>query len=261
MSIPAEEERAVTPARTFTGGAGEDRLFCTPEVREDFSFNEEVAAVFDDMLHRSVPCYHLVIDAMARILGRHLEKGAVVYDLGCSVGSTLFLLAERLAGHGFGYVGVDNAPAMLRRARQRGAGRLQELCPRFLEGDITTCPLDDAGAVLCNYTLQFLRPVTRQAFVNRVYAALPAGGVFLLSEKTIAHGPTLNRDFIAIHHAFKRERGYSALEIAAKREALENVLIPFSLAENIQLLHKAGFTEVEPFFTWFNFSSVVALKR
>lgn len=259
MSIPAEEEGPVRA--TNACGGGEDRLFSTREVREDFSFNEEVAAVFDDMLHRSVPCYHLVIDAMARILDRRLEDGAVVYDLGCSVGTTLFLLAERLADRGFRYVGVDNAPAMLKRARQRGAARSQAVCPRFLEGDITTCPLDDAGAVLCNYTLQFLRPVTRQAFVNRVYAALPAGGLFLLSEKTIAHAPVLNRDFIAMHHAFKRERGYSTLEIAAKREALENVLIPFSLAENVQLLRMAGFAEVEPFFTWFNFCSVAALKR
>ena len=257
MNSSAKQDRS----GAVVAGGGEDRLFRRQEVREDFSFNEEVAAVFDDMLHRSVPCYQLVIEAMAQILDRRLEDGALVYDLGCSVGSTLFLLAERLFARRFRYIGVDKAPAMLRLARQRSEVWPQEACPRFLDGDITSCPLNDAAAVLCNYTLQFLRPVTRQAFVERIYAALPSGGVFLLSEKTIAPAAALNRDFIAIHHAFKRERGYSELEIAAKREALENVLVPFSLEENMQLLRTAGFAEVEPFFTWFNFSSVVALKR
>lgn len=248
-----------------SGGAGtasinRDEIFRDKQVREDFAFNGEVAAVFDDMLQRSVPCYHLVIDAMAQILDRRLAEGALIYDLGCSIGTTLHLLAERLAERGFRYTGVDKAPAMLEQARRRGL-TVAKGSVRFLDGDITTCSLDSAGAVLCNYTLQFLRPVARQGFVDRVFAALPPGGVFLLSEKTIGHAPTLNRDFIAIHHNFKRMRGYSELEIAAKREALENVLIPFSLQENMQLLQNAGFAEVEPFFTWFNFSSLVGLKR
>ncbi len=238
-----------------------DRIFRTDAVQEDFSFNEEVAAVFDDMLDRSVPCYHLVIDAMAQLLARRLPNGALIYDLGCSVGTGLLALVERLSGRGFRYVGVDNAPAMLRQARSKIQDTVQSAFVRFQEGDIITCPLTDARAVLCNYTLQFVRPVARQAFVRRIYEALPQGGIFLLSEKTIAHAPALNRDFIAIHHNFKRARGYSELEIAAKREALENVLVPFSLQENVQLLQAAGFVEVEPFFTWFNFCSIVALKR
>ena len=230
-------------------------------MREDFSFNEQVAVVFDDMLCRSVPCYQLVLDGMAQILDRRLTAHALVYDLGCSVGTTLCHLASRLAARSLRYIGVDKAPAMLAQARTKQGSAAPGATLHFEEGDITSCPLDGAGAILCNYTLQFLRPVSRQAFVDRVYAALPAGGVFLLSEKTIAHGPILNRDFIAIHHTFKRARGYSELEIAAKREALENVLVPFSVSENMALLHAAGFAEVEVFFSWFNFSSFVALKK
>jgi tRNA (cmo5U34)-methyltransferase len=109
--------------------------------------------------------------------------------------------------------------------------------------------------------MQFLRPMTRRAFVRRIYEALPENGLFFLSEKTISHATKLNRDFIDIYHQFKRQQGYSELEIAAKREALENVLIPFSLEENKALLMDAGFREVEPYFTWFNFTSFVAVKR
>lgn len=256
MAIPADQSRL-----TAAAGGGQDCLFRNKPVREDFAFTEAVAAVFDDMLHRSVPCYQLVLEAMAQILGRRLADGALVCDLGCSVGTPMLFLAERLAGRNFRFLGIDKAPAMLERARCKAAMQENAACLHFEEDDITTCALTGAQAILCNYTLQFLRPVARQAFVDRVFAALPSGGLFLLSEKTIAHAPGLNRDFIAIHHDFKRARGYTELEIAAKREALENVLIPFSLQENMELLKNAGFAEVEPFFTWFNFSSLVALKK
>ena len=240
---------------------GADRLFRDHPVREDFAFTEAVAAVFDDMLTRSVPGYRQAAEAAARLLDRRLPDGALIYDLGCSVGTTLFLLDELLPGRGFRYLGVDRAPAMLERARARLAEARPAADIRFAEGDITEFPLDGADAVLCNYTLQFLRPLSRPDFVRRVFAALPSSGLFLLSEKTITPSPTLNRDFIALHHDFKRARGYTEMEIAAKREALENVLVPFSLEENLELLREAGFAEAEPFFTWFNFSSIAALKK
>ncbi len=238
----------------------EDTLYAAGSVEEDFTFNDRVAEVFDDMLDRSIPYYRTVIDGMAELLARHLSCGATLYDLGCATGTTLLELARRLPDHHLRAIGIDNAPAMLDRARRKAAMfSKNEL--EFRNADITSCPLPDAAAIICNYTLQFLRPLTRQAFVQRIYEALPAGGLFILSEKTISRSGRLNRDFIEIYHNFKKQQGYSELEIAAKREALENVLIPFSADENIVLLQEAGFEEIETFFKWFNFTTIVALKR
>ena len=239
----------------------EDTLYASGTAAEDFTFNDRVADVFDDMLNRSIPHYRMVTDGMAQLLASHLASGATVCDLGCSTGATLLELARRLADLHLHYVGIDNAPAMLAKARRKSAMFSKSDVLRFIEADITTCSLPRADAVICNYTLQFLRPLTRQPFIRRVYEALPAGGVFFLGEKTISHAGRLNRDFIGIYHTFKKQQGYSELEIAAKREALENVLIPFSLEENIALLREAGFAEIEPFFRWFNFTAIVALKR
>jgi tRNA (cmo5U34)-methyltransferase len=58
----------------------------------------------------------------------------------------------------------------------------------------------------------------------------------------------------------KRRNGYSEMEIAQKREALENVLIPYRLEENKQLLYKTGFKHVEVFFKWYNFCGIIALN-
>ena len=239
----------------------EDTLYSTGKVGEDFTFNDRVAEVFDDMLNRSIPYYHTVIDGMANLLARRLPAGSTLYDLGCATGTTLLELARRLPAMDFHYIGIDNAPAMLNKARRKSAMFGKTAVLQFRHDDITRCFLPAAGGIICNYTLQFLRPMSRQDFVRRLYDALPVGGALFLSEKTISPSSQLNRDFIDIYHSFKKQQGYSELEIAAKREALENVLIPFSLQENIAMLQNAGFTEIEVFFKWFNFTALIALKR
>ncbi|PIE57409.1 MAG: carboxy-S-adenosyl-L-methionine synthase CmoA [Desulfobulbus propionicus] len=238
----------------------QDRLFATHAVAQDFSFTEQVADVFDDMLHRSIPCYEQVIQATADLLERRLKDNQVIYDLGCSTGSTLLALSRRLAHRQLRYVGMDNAEAMIEKARRKSTQYQKDDLLSFQVTDITSAPLPDAGALLCNYTMQFLRPIKRRQFLRRLYQALPEEGLLFLSEKTISHASRLNRDFIAIYHQFKKQQGYSELEIAAKREALENILIPFSVEENKFILQEAGFREVEIFFSWFNFSSWVAIK-
>ena len=239
----------------------EDTLYSFGTITEDFTFNERVAEVFDDMLNRSIPYYRTVIEAMAQLLASLLPPGATLYDLGCSTGTTLIELSRRLPERHFSFIGIDNAPPMLEKARRKSAMFGKSSVLEFRQDDITTCPLPDASGILCNYTLQFLRPLTRQTFVTRLYDSLPPGGVLLLSEKTVAQSRRINREFIATYHAFKRQQGYSELEIAAKREALENVLVPFSLEENMAMLRQAGFGEVETFFKWFNFASLVAVKK
>ena len=70
----------------------------------------------------------------------------------------------------------------------------------------------------------------------------------------------LNRLFIERYYDLKRKNGYSDLEIAQKREALENVLVPYQLDENLQLLRDVGFSATDVFFKWYNFCGIIAVK-
>ena len=126
--------------------------------------------------------------------------------------------------------------------------------------DITTFDHPGAGGIIVNYTLQFIRPLQRESFLQRLFHNLRPGGIILISEKVIHQDPRLNREYIDIYHRFKKARGYSELEIAKKREALENVLIPFSIEENKTMLKNCGFMSVETCFQWFNFASFIAIK-
>ena len=238
-----------------------DTLFANPAAPpEDFQFSPKVAEVFDDMLARSVPFYQEIIAMAASLLSTFVGRHEVVYDLGCSTGATMIELARRLPGRDLRFVGVDSSAAMVGKARLKAEiySKTEQL--RFVEADILTVPLQDPAAIILNYTLQFLRPLQRPEFLRRLYAALKPGGILLVCEKTISHTPIFNRVFIDCYLDFKRQHGYSEIEIAKKREALENVLVPFSAAENRDLFQQAGFADVEQFFQWFNFSGFVARK-
>ncbi len=237
-----------------------DTLFTKDAITEDFRFSAEVAEVFDDMLTRSVPNYRQVIDMTAQLLERHLTKADQVYDLGCSTGTTLVELARRLAPLGLHFTGVDNSSAMIQKAALKAALYSKKEQIDFLERDIIDLRIENAGAIILNYTLQFVRPLQRADFLHKVYGFLKPGGLLIMSEKIISHDAVLNRSFIDLYHGFKRAQGYSELEISQKREALEHVLIPFSIAENLKLLSAAGFSSAETFFQWFNFVSFVAIK-
>jgi tRNA (cmo5U34)-methyltransferase len=240
--------------------ARKDTLFQVETVAEDFVFNQRVVEVFDDMLDRSVPFYRQVIEASAQLLGRLLSPGDVVYDLGCATGTTLLEFSRLLDHQGLHFVGIDNSPPMLDKARLKAELYRKQEVISFELGDIISFEQTEVGAVVLNYTLQFIRPLQREMFLQRIYRALRPGGVLLMSEKVICHDRRLNREFIDIYHTFKKSRGYSELEIAKKREALENVLIPYSIAENRAMLSRSGFTAMETYFQWFNFTSLVAVK-
>lgn len=237
-----------------------DNIFENKGSVEKFVFDERVADVFDDMLDRSVPFYRQVIEMTAEILDRSLQEGDTVYDLGCSTATTLLVIARALGSKKVKFVGVDNSKAMLDKALRKAEMFSMQDRINFMEQDVTRTEFSGAGAVILNYTLQFIKPSVRQEFLQNIYSSMRNGGVLILSEKTVSRDKHLDQQFLDSYYRYKMKRGYSELEIANKREALEDVLIPYTIQDNCKLLEAAGFSKVETFFQWFNFVSIVACK-
>ncbi len=235
-----------------------DNIFKIEKIESDFQFNKEVANIFDDMLNRSIPFYRQVIEAIGEILEKALPQNPVIYDLGCSTGNTLIYLASVLKDKKPELIGIDNSKDMVEKAKEKAKAYNKEI--EFIVSDIESIEFKQADAIIMNYTLQFIRPLKRPEIIKKNYKSLKEKGIFILSEKVILEHPELNRDFLEIYYNFKKKQGYSELEIAKKREALENVLIPFTIKENIGLLKNAGFSYSTTFFQWINFASFVAVK-
>ncbi len=238
-----------------------DRIFDDKGRVADFEFDERVARVFDDMVARSVPYYDEIQRLQVELAVEFLpEHGGLVYDLGCSTGTTLHLLASHpRCPAGARFTGVDKSAAMLGEAKTKLAaiaGRVE-----LLEADLNAgVELKPCRIVFLNWTLQFVRPLYRESVVRRIFEALEPGGALFLSEKVLLSNTFLNRLYIEHYLRYKRSRGYSDAEIQRKREALENVLVPYRLEENRLMLERAGFATIDPFFRWLNFACLLAVK-
>jgi tRNA (cmo5U34)-methyltransferase len=239
----------------------EDRVFRDRiDHAEDFTFDETVASVFDDMVSRSVPFYGEIQRMLAELAAYFATEGSSIYDLGCSTGTTLALLHRDLPVPAR-LVGVDASSEMLERCRaklgQLGLQNSVELRTADLDLGLS---IENASVVMLVLTLMFVRPLNREKLIADIYSGLNPNGCLLLVEKVLGDGSLFNRLFIERYYGFKKRMGYTELEIAQKREALENVLIPYRMQENRELLLKAGFREVEVFFRWYNFAGMVAVK-
>ncbi len=233
-----------------------DDIFKKP-IAKQFEFDEEVASVFDDMIERSVPFYKENMALVRDLVIANLQDGERLYDLGCSTGSLLIEIAKR-SGKKLHLIGIDNSAAMIERARNKAKAFGVDI--EFVKADILEYPFEPCGAFVANYTLQFIRPLKRERFVKKLSSKLRDGGVFLFSEKIVSEDKMLNKQLIDIYFDFKRAQGYSDYEIAQKREALENVLIPYTIQENEEMLLVNGFGYVEPVFRWANFATFFARK-
>ncbi|SMF93660.1 tRNA (cmo5U34)-methyltransferase [Methylomagnum ishizawai] len=238
-----------------------DQLFRAPQpIAGDFNFGQETALVFDDMLDRSVPFYAELQRMIGEIAADFAAEGSRLYDLGCSTGTTLLCL-DRVVPPGVAFVGVDASPEMLEQARQKlarhGLARSCELVRQNLDQGVA---LVDASVVVMNLTLQFVRPLHRDRLIAAIAQGTRANGCLILVEKVLGQDSTVNRLFIKYHYDFKKRNGYSELEIAQKREALENVLIPYHFEENRELLLRNGFRTCDVFFRWYNFCGMLAIK-
>ena len=241
-------------------GPDRDTLFQVDQRSHDFDFDANTAGVFDDMVQRSVPFYEEIQRMTCELARDFCVSGSSLYDIGCATGTTLEILDPEL-DPSIAFVGVDNSADMLEKARQKlrhVAGRRQLT---LINSDIhARFNIDNASVVMMLLTLQFIRPLYREELLQRINTALCVNGCLLLVEKVTGPHSLLNRLFIEHYYDFKRRSGYSEMEISRKRESLENVLIPYHIQENRELLFKTGFTQIEEFFRWYNFCGIVAIK-
>ena len=229
-----------------------------------FEFNQTVADVFDDMVSRSVPFYneiHRLITDYSNYFTYH-DKENLIWDLGCSTGTTIGILERHLKENQkkCRFVGVDNSAPMVEKAKEKlknlGVENVNILCGNIEEVRIE----NNVDMVIMNYTLQFIREDLRPQILKNIYDSLRPGGIFILSEKINTNDSTFHQLITDLYYDYKRRQGYSELEISQKREALENVLIPLTPNQQIKLLNDAGFEHVEQAFRWYNFTSYIALK-
>ena len=236
--------------RTTTSSSRRDRLFDVPRDLVDFAFDDSVAAVFPDMIRRSVPGYDTVVAMTGVIAARHLTEAGRCYDLGCSLGASTHAVLRAVGDVPCEIIAVDNARAMLDEAGRIGAG---EGRVNWVQADVREVVIDNAQVVILNYVLQFLPPEDRLPLLRCIRRGLTDDGILIVSEKLAVPG-----FFNDLHLDFKRANGYSELEISQKRAALENVMRIDAEDQHLKRFEQAGFADTEVWFRCLNWASFIA---
>ena len=223
-----------------------------------FTFDQKVVDVFDDMVLRSVPGYKQMIELIG-LAGRNYPViNSNVYDLGCSTGAVTLSITSNLKSESIKIFSIDNSQEMLNQCSKNllsAKANIQYICD-----DIENIQFENASLIVLNLTLQFIKPKNRLKLVKRIYESLLPGGALIISEKIIHENEEINKSLVSLHESFKRENGYSETEIAQKRKAIENVLIPESIEQHLERLQNAGFKEPLVQMQCINFASFLAVK-
>lgn len=237
----------------------QDNLFKNMDYPMPFQFDSRVATVFDDMVIRSVPFYREVMDLAYWWLNEFAGENSLIYDLGCSTGATIQVLGEKLKTPGH-FIGVDNSLPMIEKATKKNQPNPSHHRFEFHQGDIRSFPLKKCCFVILNYTLQFLPIKDRSDLIKKIYESLDNSGILFISEKIRFEQSRFQEVSQNLYMNFKMKNGYTKTEVERKKEALENVLIPLTEKEQIDLFRSAGFKKIETIFKWNNFATFIAQK-
>jgi len=227
---------------------------------KNFTFDAQVVEVFPDMISRSVPGYNTIIDTIGRLSQQFVKENSNIYDLGCSLGAATLAMRKGITSNGCKIIGVDNSIDMVKRCKMHVEAFKGNTPVTIIEGNIQDIVIENASMVVLNFTLQFIEKSQRQALLNNIAKGLNPGGLLVLSEKISSDDNAIDEVLIDLHHSFKRDNGYSELEVAQKRSALEKVMLTDSLEVHKDRLAQAGFSHASLWFQCFNFTSIIAIK-
>lgn len=240
----------------MTKKAVDDTISAVPGA---WRFDAEVARAFDTHVRKSVPFYDELQRMVVELSDYFVRDQSVIYDLGSATGATLDLLAARhSAKENAQFIGVDLSESMVQQAQ----ARVQWPNVRFvhqnaLDVEFTPPP----SFVVSLYTLQFLTLTERRRLLRRIAGSMIEGGALLLAEKTRAENSLFEDIWLELHWDFKRRQGLTPEQILEKANSLRGVLNPLTTEENIDLLFQTGFSRIEVFLKWYNWTGFLAVKN
>jgi tRNA (cmo5U34)-methyltransferase len=235
-----------------------DNLFNKQIDIADFRFDQEVVKVFDDMVRRSVPGYDSMIQMIGLIARIYGQDNTNYYDLGSSTGAITLSIALNNKSKNNQFFAIDNSKEMVEQCEKNlhnKVDNLQAICD-----DINQVKINSASIVVLNLTLQFIDVNLRSNLIKKIYDGLEPGGILIISEKIHFDDAVTQNQITKLHMDFKKENGYSELEIANKRQAIENVLITETKEQHLNRLRDCGFVETSCFFQCLNFVSFLSVK-
>jgi tRNA (cmo5U34)-methyltransferase len=183
----------------------QDEIFSQPlkEIK-DFSFNETVADVFEDMITRSIPGYGDIVTMIGVLAKRYYQPKTICYDLGCSLGAVSLSIWEQLKDDACRIIAIDKSEAMIQRCQKRIENHNAEKQIELICADICNVDFKPSSFMALNFTLQFLPQDIRRSFLKKLYDGMTKGAALVISEKILLEPEHANQFQIDLYHTFKK---------------------------------------------------------
>ena len=232
---------------------------CITAIPGNWTFDDQVSEGFDTHVRKSIPFYDEVQQMIVQISESFIRDGSTIYDIGSSTGETLFRLAKKHeTKKDAQFIGIEMSEAMMGQAKQKCAP--YPSVQFFHQCADSTSSFTDGDYVMALYTLHFLKLEERARLLQKIHQDMNQGGALVFVDKILGQHPTLQELWNDMHWDFKKTAGLTDEMILEKSRSLRGILIPQTYDDNVAMLKAAGFTTIECFFKWLNFSGFIAIK-
>ena len=181
------------------------------------------------------------------LLAERAPSDAHILVLGAGGGSEMKAMAD--AHPGWRFTGVDPAAAMLDLA-ERVMGPDADRTD-LIEGYIDDAPPGPFDGATCLLTLHFLDRAERIRTAAEIRARLKPGAPFVAAHGSFPQSADARDRWLDRYAAFAVASGGDPEQVAKGRQAVATHVAMLSPEEDEAVLHAAGFTGVETFYTAF----------
>jgi len=222
----------------------------------NWSFSGKVAKNFEKHINKSVPFYYEGQELISFLSDFFVGNDSTVYDLGCSTGVLSALISDRHIEKKFKIVSIDIEEEMISIAKKDNHRKNIE----YINSNILDIEFEKSDLVICYYTLQFIPTKYRQDFLERLYKSLNWGGALILFEKVRYSNSRIQDYMTQTYQEFKIKNGFNSENILSKSRSLKKILEPYSSQGNINLLKRAGFSDIDTIHKHISFEGFIAIK-
>ncbi len=228
------------------------------KISKTWSFNNKVAKVFDVHVNQSIPMYKEFHKQIAKISEFYLKDNSVIYDLGCSTGNFIFEVCK-IKDKNLIIYGIDESKKMLELAKIK-TKKFKNNKIKFICGDILKTKFKKFDLGVCSLMMPFFSHQKQEKILKKIFINLNNNGAAIFLNKTICEYSNFENIFNQLYYDFKISKKISSRDILKKARSLRSIHTTNSSSNDIKKLKKIGFSKVEIFFKYLNFTGYLVEK-
>ena len=222
-----------------------------------FSFATESGG-FDNHIEKSIRGYNDLFTDILKFSSYFIEEDATVVDIGCSTGRLIRQMKDinDEFSPGCSYIGIEYEEVFFEKLENSDGVEFKNMAIQDFdwETETTNCCL-----VTSLFTLQFLPKRNRIDVVRRIHDSLVQGGAFIFSEKILSNSAEVEKMLTFCHYDWKL-KNFTPDQILDKERTLRNIMKPGYYVDLVDMLTDSGFKIIQPFWQYFSFVGIIAVR-